>query len=303
MSLRTRLALVTTILLWSSAFPLIRVANHGFNPMQIAFGRYGLASLLLVVVALVMRIRLPRREHMAQLFISGVFSVTVYNIALNWGMERLIAGPASFVVNTLPMFTAVLSTIFLKEKILPAGWIGLLISCSGILLIAIGESGTAILNLGTFSILVAALAWAISIIQQKPLLKFYTPIEIVCYSIWSGALCMVFVLPSLVGALGEASLAATASLVYLGVFPAVVAYITWNTVLAVTPAARAASFLYLVPVLSTIIAYFLLDEVPQKWTFIGASLALGGVVVINAFGRQKAGAGNGEAVSRLHGHE
>ncbi|MCC6546038.1 DMT family transporter [Candidatus Sumerlaeota bacterium] len=300
--------MITTILLWSSAFPLIRVANHGYNPMEIAFGRYGLASLILLVVALVMRIRLPRREHLVQLFISGFFSVTVYNVALNWGMQRLIAGPASFVVNTLPMFTAILSTIFLKEKILPAGWLGLIISCSGILLIAIGESGAAILNVGTFSILLAALSWAISIIQQKPLLKFYAPLEIVCYSIWSGALCMAFVLPSLVASVKTAPMASTSALVYLGVFPAVVAYITWNMVLAVTPAARAASFLYLVPVLSTAIAFFLLKEVPTRLTLVGGALALGGVIVINALGRQKTNIPEkripeAESTSALHVHE
>ncbi|MEO8377840.1 MAG: DMT family transporter [Candidatus Sumerlaeota bacterium] len=310
MTLRTRFALAVTIFLWSSAFPLIRVAKAGYNPYQLAFGRYGLASLLLIIVACVVRIRLPRREHIPTLFLSGFFSVTVYNIALNWGMERVKAGPGSFIVNTLPMFTAILSTIFLKERILRAGWAGLLISCAGILLIAFGEAGGTALNAGTFSILLAALAWAISIVQQKPMLKHYTPLEIVCYSIWSGALCMVFVLPSLIRAVPAAPTTATAALVYLGVFPAVVAYIMWNMVLAVTSAARAASFLYLVPVLSTVIAYFLLHETPSLLSLVGGTLALGGVIVINTFGRAKptpptpfARGTDPESTSVLHAHE
>lgn len=285
MGAKTWLALATTILLWSSAFPLIRVAKADFSPYEIAFGRYGLASLVLLVIALMGRIRVPDRADLPRLFMTGVLGVTIYNIALNLGMSKVNAGPASFIVNTLPMFTAILSTIFLKEVIRPAGWLGLIVSCGGILLIAIGEAKGALLNGWTFAILAAAFSWSICIVLQKPLLKRYTPLEVVAYSIWSGSLCMAMFLPSLVGAVKAAGPRTIGTLVYLGLFPSVVAYVTWNVVLSKMPASRAASFLYLVPVLSTLIAVALLNEKPSALSLIGGCLALGGVMIINTFGR------------------
>ena len=52
------------------------------------------------------------------------------------------------------------------------------------------------------------------------------------------------------------------------------------------PAAQAASFLYLVPPVATLIGFVWLGEVPTPVALIGGSLALGGVLVVNTLGRR-----------------
>lgn len=286
MDIRTTAALAVAIFLWSSAFPLIRVGLHAYPPIELAFFRYGIASLVLVILAVAFRVRMPQRRHMARLFLGGFLGVAFYNAALNWGEQTVKAGPAAFIINTLPMFTAILSTIYLRERILAPGWLGLIVSTAGIALIAFGEGDGLSINLHAFAILAAAFAWSVTIIIHKPLLLVYTAFEVVAYTIWSGTLCMVFVLPGVIQAMRTADLAATGAVLYLGIFPAALAYITWTIVLAKLPASRASSFLYLVPVLSTVIGFILLDEKPSLLSLLGGCLALGGVVIINTLGRE-----------------
>lgn len=99
-------------------------------------------------------------------------------------------------------------------------------------------------------------------------------------------LCLLIFLPGLLRAIKNASAAATLAVLYLGVFPAAFAYFCWSFVLSRMPASRASAFLYLVPVISIVIGYVWLKEIPARLSLIGGCLALGGVVLVNTLGRR-----------------
>jgi len=86
-------------------------------------------------------------------------------------------------------------------------------------------------------------------------------------------------------AVRSAPLEATLAIVYLGVFPAALAYVTWTYALSRAPASIAASFLYLSPVLATLIAWAWLREVPIPLSLAGGGLSLCGVILVNTRGR------------------
>jgi drug/metabolite transporter (DMT)-like permease len=280
-------ALATTITLWASAFVGIRaVLQEGaYDPFRLAFLRYFVASLVLLAVARPMGVRLPKGGDLPRILFSGLLGVAIYNSLLNLGQTQMKAGAASFIVNTIPLFTALLSILCLQDRLRPVGVAGMALSFAGIILIALGEGKTFELNWGAFVILVAAVSWSIATILQKPLLVEYRAIEIVSYAIWSGTLCMVIFAPGLGEQIGAASLRATTIVVLLGIFPAAVAYVTWAYVLGRFPASRASSFLYLIPPLSTLIEVLWLGDFPGKLSLLGGAMALGGVVLTNTLGR------------------
>jgi len=139
-------------------------------------------------------------------------------------------------------------------------------------------------NRGAFLVVIAALATGISISLQKRYLRTYNVTDFSTHLILAGTLFLLPFLPGLGTAIRHAPLKPTLAVVYLGVFPAALAYLTWGYVLKRTPASIAASSLYTVPIFAIIIGWMVLREVPSALSIVGGALAFAGVTLVNTKG-------------------
>jgi drug/metabolite transporter (DMT)-like permease len=215
----------------------------------------------------------------------GFLGVTVYHTALNYGELTVTAGTASFLINTAPIFTALLATIFLHERLKFWGWAGIVISFAGVAVIALGEGHGLQVISGALLILLSAICASFYMILQKNLLRRYTAIEVTACSVWFGTIGLLFFAPGLVKAVLSAPPSATLSAVYLGIFPTALAYVTWAYALSRLTASRTISFIYLMPALTVLSAWLWLGEVPPPASFLGGLIALAGVVLVNLRGK------------------
>ena len=281
------LALAATVLFWASAFAGIRAGLDAYGPGQIALFRFFVASAVLGVFALIRRMPLPERRDLPAVFLAGFLAFTLYHVALNYGEITVGAGSASVLINTAPIFTALLAVAFLGERLRVLGWIGMAVSFFGAALISIGESEGFGLAPRAFLILVAALSSSIYFVIQKPYLEKYGAIAFTTYAVWAGSLLSLLFLPGLISQIPAAPARTTLSMVYLGVFPTAIAYVTYAYAFSRMPASRAVSFLYLIPVMAYLIAWVWLGELPTVLSVVGGCVTLCGVLIVNTIGRRR----------------
>jgi drug/metabolite transporter (DMT)-like permease len=137
-------------------------------------------------------------------------------------------------------------------------------------------------SLGAVLCLVAAFAYAGGVVAQKPVLRHATPLMVTWLACTIGAVSCLPYSGSLIHGLGRAHGSTIAWMVYLGVAPTAVGFVTWAYALARTTAGRMGSTTYLVPPLALLFGWAFLAEVPPLLVLPGGALCLAGVAVARA---------------------
>ena len=277
------LLLLIAIVLWASAFVGIRIGLKNYTPGVLALLRFLVAST--AIIPLHFRYRNPTTltiKNRCSLFFLGFLGIGIYHSALNYGEVTISAGLASFIIGLSPIFTALLALFFLKEKLRYIGWIGIAISLVGVVLITISQGGAASFNIGVLAVLASAIVSAIYSVWQKTLLKKINVVEMTSFTFWAGTLCLLIFLPQLPKEFMHASIKSTLAAVYLGIFPSVIAYISWCMALKRLTVTKASSALYAMPILSTFLGWIILNEKIALLAFIGGCIALIGAFIVQS---------------------
>ena len=270
-------AVAIAVISWGESWVSIRAAVAHFAPGQLAFGRYFIASLVLLPLLIRNRPRFERRDWLP-IFISGVCGFSLYNLALNAGELTISAGAAALVGSIIPVLVTLGASLFLKHHVSRRALLGAGVSFSGVALLSLGGRGGIHVSTGALLVVCAAFCAATYQLIQVRLRPRYGALDLTAAAIIGGTVALFPFSGGLIGAIRAAPPSATLHMIGLGVFPGALGYVLWSWALSRMSVARVMSFLFLISPCAVLMGWFFLGELPSTLELCGGALALSGVI-------------------------
>jgi len=285
------LALLVT-LLWGSSFVLTKIALTELGPLSIAFYRWLIAGAAFALVLPAQK-ALPvawaaLRQDLGHFALLGAVGISAFYALQNLALRLTTAVNVGLLINFTTIFIAVLGVLWLRERLQPSAFAGIIVSFAGAVLVSMPDGGLRLEDgylLGDALTLLAGLSAAIYTIHGKQLVARYSPTVVTALAIGFGA---AFLLPLAAweGMAIPRTWQVYATLLTLGLGSGALANLWWWHILKRVDAARAGTFLLVVPVVSTLLAVFALKETMPGLAPLGALLVLVGVYLTQRDGRK-----------------
>jgi drug/metabolite transporter (DMT)-like permease len=281
--------LVFTALFWGGTFIAGKIIVGHVGPFSAAFLRFVIASIFLLILVWKMegRIPLPPRRLFLPIFLLGMTGVFSYNFCFLSGLKYIEAGRASVIVANNPIFIALLSAYFFKEKLTLVKLSGILLSVSGaIVVITKGQVLTLFqsgLGRGEFFILGTVASWVTYSLIGKALMTDLSPILSVTYSVLVGMLALFFpaCFEGLFKNISSYSAQEWTSIFYLGFFGTVLAFIWYYQGIQRIGPTKAGLFINFVPISAVLLSALFLGEELTASLLVGLLLVSCGVYLTN----------------------
>ena len=287
------LSTITVALIWGGSFVAAKIALETLSPLLLATVRFVIASILFTPLILrdMRRERIDVGRDLPKLLLLGLLGITLYFWLQYTGVKYAGAGiSALIVVGFIPVMTGIVSSIILKEPFTKVRLAGVLLGFSGVALIVMQrvhlEVKGALFLLGAGSLLMNAVCWAIySTLSREFLLnERLSPSSLTAYVTILGTLALIpLSATSDWLAITHLSLTQWLSILYLSVFCSWISYFLWNYALSRIEAVKAATWLYLEPVVAIIGSALLINEVPTIQTIIGGMIIITGAYITTKF--------------------
>lgn len=275
------------VFLWASAFPATRYALLYYSPVSLMVLRFSIASITLIIIGLLKKIRLPKLKDFPMFAASGISGVLLYSYLFNTGSVSVSAGVSSFIIASAPIFTLLLTRIFLKEIIKPICWVGVIISFCGLAAVTLTQTTEFSFDLGVVLIICAAVSSGIYSTVVRVLTKSYTALEATTYTIIAGTIGTLFFLPGAIQEIPDTNLFVNLMVVFMGIFPAAFAYLAWGYAISkAKKTAHVTVFSYLIPFISALLGYVWLKETLSTLALIGGLVIIIGMLLTNIFDRK-----------------
>ena len=291
----TYLTATIAMLLWASAFPATRYVLQFYSPATIMLLRFVAAAITLVIIGIIRKNRLPRLKHLPLFGACGLSGVFLYSYLFTTGSVTVVAGVSSFIISTSPLFTLILSVIFLKEKVKLICWLGVCVSFIGLAGVTLTQIDNFTFNFGVFLLICASISSGVYTIVIRKLSKTspeenepqYNALEITTYTILIGTLGILIFTPTALSEIPGSTFSVNLLVILMGVFPSGLAYLAWSYALAkADKVAHIIVFTYLIPFVSALIAYFWLNETLTIYALIGGIVIIAGMLMTNLLGKE-----------------
>ena len=276
------LLLLAAVVIWGWTFVATKILVAEIGPIEVFALRVAIGLPSVGVWLIARRVRLGFTAEDARPLLLGGAVLTLHFVVQIAGIVTTTATNTAWIITASPLALAVLSFLFLRERLGGAGVLGLLVATFGVLLlVSKGDFRSMgwIRNTGDWLVLASAHTWALYTVVTRDFAMRRNPLAVTF-----GILAVTAVgAATLFGAFGDVarvralSPRGIAAAIYLGVLGLAAGQWFWQTGVAKLGASRAALYLYIEPLATVALAVPLLGERVGLTTAIGGALVLAGV--------------------------
>ena len=269
--------------LWGLNWPAVKFILTEVPPLTMRAISFTAAAAIMFNVVLLLRqpIQLKKDEIIPTAMV-GVFLIFGFNVLTAFGQILLETSKATIIAYTMPSLTAILATIYLRERIGIKVLFALLMAMGGLAVLASENLATLIeYPLGPVIMLLAALSWSIGNVGLKSRNWRLQPLPLTVWFFTFSSLViwpLVFIYEPIwhqdwpgIGVLG--------ALAFHILGPMITCYILWTVLIARLPTTIAAISVLTAPVVGVVSSILLLDDVLTWQKFIALTAIILSIAV------------------------
>ena len=292
-----------SIFIWGITFVSTKYLLNDFSSLEILFYRFLVAYIGLWFIR-------PKFEKIAArdniyFALAGLSGVVLYQLSENIAIHFTNASNVSVIVSICPLFTAIVSQIFLKERHLSVWFVvGFFVAIFGVSLVCFNGSALSFNPKGDLLALFSAVCWGfysmfISILNKKKYDKvcstrrifFFAVLIMIPLVVFGGTNVaaanggqagdfinsLSFDLDKSVNAARFSKLLNWVNLIFLGVFASGLCFTMWSKACQIIGTVKVSCGLYLIPIVTTAFAFFALGERVTLLSAAGTAITIAGL--------------------------
>lgn len=269
---------------WSLSYLWYKEVYLYFTPFATVFYRLAISSVLVFSTAfLFKKLQKVKQEDWVKFLFLAFFEPFLYFIGESQGMKYISPTAASVIISIIPLIVPVAAYFFLKERLLIKNIVGIVLSCVGVVMVALNGNYEFSLSLqGVLLLLISVLAAVCYSIFLKILADSYNPFTLIAWQNTIGAVMffpLVFIFERDSLDVSLFTINSAIPLFKLALFASSLAFMFYSYSVRRLGAIKANIFTNLIPVITAFCSFLLLDEKLLTHNILGIIIVISGLVL------------------------
>jgi drug/metabolite transporter (DMT)-like permease len=288
-NLKAYLLLTLAVLFWSGNAVIARLLHDDISAIVLSSGRWWLATLILLpFVWQQMHKDWPTLiKHWRYISFMGLLGISLFNTLLYQSAHTTTSTNIALIQTTMPAMIVILAAVLYREHAGLLAITGVFLSMTGATLVVAQGQWSILTEMdfvsGDLLMMIANLVYASYSVLLRKMPDIHASSFLGGIFIFGSLLLLPFFIWDLtLHPLPDLDSTLSASLLYLAVFPSIIAYLSWNRGVALIGASKSGFFICLIPLFTAILATLFLNENLLWYHLAGLVLIVIGFVLFQA---------------------
>ena len=286
---RTGLALMcTTVLVWAGSWIMMKLVVSYISPFQFVALRYLLGSLVLFVLLVALHKPLAMPPWKLTL-LTGLTQVSGFQLLVQVALVTGGVGKVSVLAYTMPFWVVVFAWALLSERPSRRHGVGIALAAAGLVCFlepwgGMGDLTAVVLALG------GGLSWGLGTVLSKRMFERHAP-DLMTFAAWQMLLGGLLLVPIALWVPHEPAQwvwQLWTGMLYIVLIATAAGWLLWLSVVRRVPASIAGLSSLGVPIVATLLAWFIFAEQPNRVEIAGMALIMAGLWVVSRTPRRPA---------------